>query len=228
MYDTRKLTGKLIAVTTALIIAGAGGVSAKENTAPENPKAANSSTVDQDSISSVTDSVRWKADRFIWLSGDQFTISPSASNYLSDSEMLQVELSIQTANEQIRVAQADPNLEETTSHKVVTFTEVSGPEISDTDGDDVSPYFREGKTAVNFHWWGVRFYYSKTTVQWIGAGVTVGGLWIPEPFVSKVLGSLGAVSTLTPGGIWFDLGYDQLATISTNPFGIIPRRAGFQ
>ncbi|MCI1966591.1 MAG: hypothetical protein LKJ17_10745 [Oscillospiraceae bacterium] len=67
--------------------------------------------------------------------------------------------------------------------------------------------FREGVTKINFHWWGATIYLSKTTINLIGAGVSVGGIWVPEPVVSKILATLGVVVALCPGGIVFDYNY---------------------
>lgn len=38
----------------------------------------------------------------------------------------------------------------------------------------------------------------------IGAGITIGCIWIPEPFVSKVLATVGAVISMSPGGVVFN------------------------
>ena len=67
--------------------------------------------------------------------------------------------------------------------------------------------YNEGVTKIDFHWWGATIYLSKTTIHVIGAGVTIGGIWIPEPVVSKILSTLGVVVTLCPGGIAFDYNY---------------------
>jgi hypothetical protein len=67
--------------------------------------------------------------------------------------------------------------------------------------------FNEGVTKIDFHWWGATIYLSKTTINLIGAGVSVGGIWIPEPLVSKILSTLGVAVALCPGGIAFDYNY---------------------
>ncbi len=65
--------------------------------------------------------------------------------------------------------------------------------------------YKEGVNKVEWYWWGARIYLSKTTVRWIGAGVTVGGIWVPEPVVSKILATIGAITAATvQGGIVFD------------------------
>ncbi len=69
-----------------------------------------------------------------------------------------------------------------------------------------APY-TEGVDAIELYWWGVRIFLSKTTVNMIGAGVTIGGIWIPEPLVSKILATVGVVIALCPGGIWFDYNF---------------------
>lgn len=65
----------------------------------------------------------------------------------------------------------------------------------------------EGVTKMKLHWWGATIYLSKTTINRVGAGVAIGGIWIPEPVLSKVLSTLGVVASLVPGGIVFDYNY---------------------
>lgn len=64
-----------------------------------------------------------------------------------------------------------------------------------------------GINKVDYHWWGATVYISRNTLIAAGAGVSIGGLWIPEPIISKALGSLGialgATASIT-GGIKFD------------------------
>lgn len=67
--------------------------------------------------------------------------------------------------------------------------------------------FNEGVTKIDFHWWGATIYLSKTTLRTIGSGISIGGLWMPEPVVSKIVGTLGIIVSLSPGGIAFDYNY---------------------
>ncbi|MBG9889842.1 hypothetical protein ABE10_25450 [Bacillus toyonensis] len=65
--------------------------------------------------------------------------------------------------------------------------------------------FREGVTKIEAQWFGFRVWLSKETVRAIGGGVGIGSLWIPEPLVTKILGSLGgAIAAFTPGGVVFN------------------------
>lgn len=49
--------------------------------------------------------------------------------------------------------------------------------------------------------------------------MAIGGIWIPEPLVTKILATLGVVIALCPGGIAFDYNY-ILAGISSLVPGI--------
>lgn len=64
--------------------------------------------------------------------------------------------------------------------------------------------FREGSNYVHVYWWGLRIGLSKTTINYIGGGVAIGGIWVPEPIVSKILATLGVAMGLAPGGIVFN------------------------
>lgn len=81
--------------------------------------------------------------------------------------------------------------------------------VSPSDEGRIFPTARlgGGVTKIQFHWWGATIYLSKTTINTMGAGITVGGIWIPEPVVSKIAATLGVVITLCPGGIVFDYNY---------------------
>lgn len=46
--------------------------------------------------------------------------------------------------------------------------------------------YQEGETKVQVNNWGVEVYLSKSTVQCLGVGISVGGIWVPEPIVSKI------------------------------------------
>ena len=67
--------------------------------------------------------------------------------------------------------------------------------------------YSEGVTKIEFHWWGATIYLSKTTINYIGGGIAIGGIWVPEPIVSKILATLGVIGTLVPGGIAFDYNF---------------------
>lgn len=64
--------------------------------------------------------------------------------------------------------------------------------------------FREGSNYVHVYWWGLRIGLSKTTINYIGGGIAIGGIWVPEPIVSKILATLGVALGLAPGGIVFN------------------------
>ncbi|GAA0462958.1 hypothetical protein [Alkalibacillus silvisoli] len=87
---------------------------------------------------------------------------------------------------------------------------------------EVGLFYTEGVNDIEIYWWGVRVYLSKSTVNTLAGGLAIGGIWIPEPLVSKVLATLGVIGTQVPGGIWFEASYLNLAP----PFSI--RAAGFQ
>ena len=74
----------------------------------------------------------------------------------------------------------------------------------------------------------MKIFISQRTLQGIGAGVSIAGVWVPEPLVSKMASTLGIVVAVAPGGIWADFTYAQFALLPVNPVGIAPVRAGFQ
>lgn len=173
---------------------------------------------------------REKADPFITVKGDQFIIDSAAKSALTPSEMRKVEASVEAANAAIDSASAteNPSVRKTTSDKTVTFTQEIGPRIENTDSDTITPYFQPGRNGIEYHWWGVKVLLSQGTLKAIGLGVSIAGLWIPEPVVSKIAGSLGIVAAAAPGGIWADYSYAQFALITVTPQAASPMRVGFQ
>lgn len=75
--------------------------------------------------------------------------------------------------------------------------------ISDNDNGSMLR-FREGSNYVHVYWWGLRIGISRTTLHAIGAGITIGTIWIPEPTITKVLATLGVLAGVSPGGIVFN------------------------
>lgn len=70
--------------------------------------------------------------------------------------------------------------------------------------------FVNGKTDIEFHWWGATVYLSRNTLLGLSGGIAIGGLWIPEPVISKVLATLGIALGTTAsitGGVKFNYKY---------------------
>ena len=204
-------------------------------------QAANQDNIkEQDSTSDLPQEIVKKADPYVSLTDSEFTIHPSIKDHLSENEVQQVENSVSEANKQIRTAkekqsrtvtknesaQEEPEFIESTTEEAVIFTQ-SSPKLENSDGDDITPHFQEGETSISYFWWGVRIRLSKTTLQYLGGGVAIGGVWVPEPLVSKILATLGIITSLSPGGIWADYTYAQLA-LFTAPGATTPIRTGFQ
>ncbi len=190
--------------------------------------------LERNGAAEVSQEVIEKADPYVSLKDGKFIIEPTIKDHLSNDELQKVEESVAEANKQVNSAREKRHLEksgpeftETTTEEAVVFTE-SSPKLENTDGDEVKPYFQEGRTSISYFWWGVRIHLSKTTVQTIGAGVGIAGVWVPEPVVSKILATLGIAATMIPGGVWADYSYAALARFSIAPWSVFPMRVGFQ
>lgn len=75
----------------------------------------------------------------------------------------------------------------------------------------------EGDTKVVTNWWGVEIYLSKSTVQHIGEGAAVGGVFIPEPLVTKILAVYGFGIRFLPGGIVLEYDYIKMGVSALSP-----------
>ncbi|WP_429976091.1 hypothetical protein [Enterococcus sp. DIV0086] len=129
----------------------------------------------------------------------KYSISDNAKSELSKSELTFLQNKISETNSVTSNIVIDPAKETlTTGDKTITISQ----NVESNNG--ISLGFSEGKNDAKVYWWGVRIWLSKTTVNLIGAGVTIGGIWVPEPVVSKVLATVGVVIGLCPGGIVFN------------------------
>ena len=129
----------------------------------------------------------------------KYSISDNAKSELSKSELTFLQNKISETNSVTSNIVIDPTKETlTTGDKTITISQ----NVESNNG--ISIGFSEGKNDAKVYWWGVRIWLSKTTVNLIGAGVTIGGIWVPEPVVSKVLATVGVVIGLCPGGIVFN------------------------
>lgn len=123
--------------------------------------------------------------------GKTFSISSEANTELSPELYNKLDNQISLANAQIQ--QLDLNSQ----------AQAQIPQA-------MAAAYVNGKTDIDFHWWGATVYLSRNTLIGLGGGIAIGGLWIPEPVVSKVLGSLGiALGTAASitGGVKFDYKY---------------------
>lgn len=180
--------------------------------------------------SEVDLATREKADPFISVQGDQFTIDNAVESVLSPNEVRKVKASVEAANTAITSASstADASVQKTANDKTVTFSQEAGPRIESTDGDMVNPYFQPGRNGIEYYWWGVKVLLSQGTVKAIGAGASIAGVWIPHPVVRGIAATLGIVISNVPGGIWADYSYAKFALFPINPAAATPIRVGFQ
>lgn len=142
-----------------------------------------------------------KLDKYVLFDNTslKYSISDNAKSDLSESELSFLKSKISETNSVTSNIVINPTKETlTTGEKTITISQV----VDSNNG--ISLRFAEGKNDAKVYWWGVRIWLSKTTVNLIGAGVTIGGIWVPEPVVSKILATVGVVVGLCPGGIVFN------------------------
>ncbi|WP_424980896.1 hypothetical protein [Microbacterium sp. S308A+] len=142
-----------------------------------------------------------KADPFVSAAQGRFVLDmPVAAGTLTSAEIAQVEEMIAATNEILASVEADAALTIAPlgAKAFVAAEDISAPR-------QARMAFREGVTKIEAQWFGFRVWLSKETVRAIGGGVGIGSLWIPEPLVTKILGSLGgAIAAFTPGEVVFN------------------------
>lgn len=219
MYRPKKsaLLAMLITAATVFVPANAG---AETVTGPD------ASSQNNESPSSVSSVLLENADSYVSLRGDQFSVDSEAESAFSQKDLQEIENEVKAQNEKINEVKADSNLEMKVAGDSVTFWE-KGPKISSSDNDDIDPYFQEGRNGIEFHGTTVRLLMSKTTINRMGNGIAIGGIWVPEPVVSKILATAGVLGGVAPGGIYADFGIASIVTGAIMQTAI-PQRVGFQ
>ncbi|PKR82493.1 hypothetical protein [Heyndrickxia camelliae] len=121
----------------------------------------------------------------------RYEIKEEAKQSLTDDEFNFLYSSVNTTNEQ---------LNENTEVSLENLVIPSNEQVLDHNNLE----YKNGVTKLEWHWWGLRVYLSKNTINYASGGVAIGGIWIPEPIISKVLSTLGVLGTFVPGGVRFD------------------------
>lgn len=144
-----------------------------------------------------------KFDKYVKLNKNtnQFYLSSDASTKLSTKEIMALTEQLKKTNSLTINIRESENSFITKDSNSITVTNKT--DLENRDVLSRSKY-HEGKTGVKLYWWGVRAWLSKSTLVSLGSGITIGGIWIPEPLVSKILATAGVVVALAPGGIAFN------------------------
>lgn len=196
--NDRRLSLLAVATSSALFAsslifigpsATAAAVTPQETTAPLE----RSSTELFDANAEVGDFVE-RADPFVKFANGTFILDEeSASEALTDVDISRAKALIAGTN--AKLAELSPS--SAVSVQVVTPGARS-------EANAITAAYREGVTKIEAHWYGFRVWLSRSVLQGIGAGVAIGGVWVPEPIVSKILATLGIVTSLAPGGVVFN------------------------
>lgn len=139
-----------------------------------------------------------------------FILDNAIENVLSEVDINQVVAQVNATNNQLQASKTEVN----------NSTQINAVDPSGTEYV-VKPVFSrgEGTTSVTFHWNYARVKLSLTSIKNIGSGMSVGGLFIPHPIVSKACSLLGIAIGRVTSGIWFDYNYFN---------GILTGNAGWQ
>lgn len=131
----------------------------------------------------------------------KYVLSDLAYSVFSDQTLKEVEDTLATQNDYRQQLQEmnssnDSVLVSTASNGVLT--------VDDVSSENQELRYQNGINKVSVYWYGFRVYMSRTTLHALGAGTSIGGIWVPEPVVSKILATVGVVAALAPGGIKFN------------------------
>lgn len=170
----------------------------------EAVKADELATVAKSKEYTLSEEQKNRLDKYVFLDGsNHFAIDENASFELSDFEYNLLKTKVAETNATIDSINLSQNEYKVVSQDSITVIQ-EVKEVNRSSFAFRSSGFQEGENAIRFYWWGARIWLSKTTVNAIGGGVAIGGIWVPEPLVSKILATVGVVIGLCPGGIVFN------------------------
>ncbi|WP_418969364.1 hypothetical protein [Alloscardovia omnicolens] len=169
--------------------------------------------------SALTQSVIDRATPHISLDGYVYKLnSHSASQVLTLPEMELVKDQINMTNsaisQAIRDASASKDIVVSAINKKVIFTDCV------TSVDPVMPItraavrYKEGVSKVEFGWYGLRVYISKTDINHLGGLVLGASVQIPSGIAQVVAAALGFAAGQVPGGIVFESTLPDLVFLS--------------
>lgn len=171
----------------------------------ETVKANESVTVAKSKEYTLSEEQKNRLDKYVFLdASNHFEIDENASFELSDFEYNLLKTKVSETNAAIdRIKLSSNEYKVVSQDSITVFQKVKDVNRSSFAFRSISGY-QEGENAIRFYWWGARVWLSKTTVNYLGGGITLGGLWIPEAIVSKILATAGLVLGYCPGGIVFN------------------------
>ncbi|RDW20838.1 hypothetical protein CWR48_04595 [Oceanobacillus arenosus] len=129
----------------------------------------------------------------------KYYLTNEAQERLDSQTFTALENQIQTANQ---------NIKESLAYPAISPDEyaLSDPTVK-TNPIELQAKFKEGVNKIVFHWWGTSVYVKKSTLNSLGKGITIAGIWIPQTLLRKVVASMGVVIGSVPGGMIFDRAY---------------------
>ena len=146
----------------------------------------------------VTEAEKEKFNPYVSLNEEthQYFITDEAQSKLTYAEYLKLSQMIEQTNSFIKTIDFEKYGNE-------IFIISDGLESFKTSISESREYV-EGVTKIEVYWWGYTIYLSKTTLNTIGTGVSIAGIFIKHPVVAVAASILGFALGQAPGGIVFD------------------------
>lgn len=172
-----------LAGTLVLALAGASIPAASAVQTPSESSASGASQVDE--------TLKTKADGFVFIENGEFVVSSDAESHLTAVELDSVNSAVTSINGKIADSKRQGFAHEQ-SGDTIRFSEKTAQPSSGSSMASASAV-NGGVTKVETKWWGFEVYLSNADAVTATAGISLGGIWIPEPIISKAFASLGIV-----------------------------------
>lgn len=140
----------------------------------------------------------FKFDNYVILEEGIFIINEEGYLNLSDSELERLDFILNNTNENNANnlhLNARNNFVKIEDNKMI-FTYIEPNSILARNA---------GVTSITFNWWGLHVKLSAHTLNTIGDGIAIAGLWIPHNTASRSAATLGIIMGRATRGIQFDV-----------------------
>lgn len=228
----KKIT-KTIILTTALTTA------ISTITPTLNPEASTATTTLNKEITqnnfTLSQSEIIKFNEYIDLNNNNsYTLKDEALKELTESEYKKINSILSEVNQAIIEMNNDPTIVQDFEIEVLPPQNHLNNPINTVNNNQLSTRatkaskYKEGVSKVTVHWWGLKFYLSRSLAnKALVAGTTLGGIWLPSRTIASVGAMLGVTGAkVFPGGIWIEHHWVAPAGFIKSLFGF--NAAGYQ
>ena len=165
-----------------------------------------------------------RLNEFVVLENYTFVVSEEGFTELTGAEIEKLQELLIVTNDLVDYLLSQVSRESGTYFATESYIVIKDVSFVDSSQEISSFSSPGGFTDVTVNGLIILVRLSANTINNIGAGVAIGGIWVPHALAARALATLGVMGTQVTRGIWFEAG------VQINPFGTNTpvMRAGWQ